>query len=302
MIEHAPTVVMWNPSAGSAGQAADFRTLLESMPQLVIREPGGREAAIEATIREAEQGAEVIVAAGGDGTVSSVVEGILRAESDPLLGILPLGTGNDLARALGLPLTPRESLQVLSDGTASTIDVMAATSSSEARVSANMLTGGNTGRYLAHMTDDIKQRWGPFCYLRGVIDVVSDLQTYRIGITCDDGPEETFDALNVFFANGRFSGGGLAVSPDAVLDDGRVDVIVVRDGDPGDIASLTAEYFAGDFFSHHLVEFRRAQSVKIIADPPLPLTADGDEVGTTPLSVCVLRERLRVTVPGQVRS
>ncbi|MCA9109243.1 MAG: YegS/Rv2252/BmrU family lipid kinase [Planctomycetaceae bacterium] len=297
MIDTLRTVVMWNPSAGSADKAAEVRRSLTRMPHVTIREPVGRKAAIESTIQEADSGAELIVAAGGDGTVSSIVEGISQAKSDPVLGILPLGTGNDLARALGISLSPQDALQVFTNGRELRIDVMEIASSSGTRICTNMLTGGNTGRYLERMTDEVKQRWGPLCYLRGVIDVVIDLQTYRVNITCDDEPEMIFDSLNMFVANGKYSGGGLAVSPDAVLNDGMVDVIIVRDGDPRDIASLTTEYIAGDYFAHDLIEFRRARRIRLTADPSMPLTADGDEIGTTPLSVRVLHEALRVIVP-----
>lgn len=294
MIEDVKTIAIWNPSAGSADEGRDVRRRLESMPHVSICEPAGRTDAIEVTCREVTQGAELIVAAGGDGTLSSVVEGMMQTELEAYMGVLPLGTGNDLARSLDIPLTPFDAFSVLTNGPVVKVDVMELSSSSETRCCANMVTGGNTGRYLEKMTDEIKQRWGPFCYLRGVVDVLSDLQRYRIRVNCDDEPEEAFDVLNVFFANGKFSGGGLAVSPKAELDDGMIDVIIVRDGDPGDIASLATDYLAGDYLAHELIEFRRARTVTLTAEPAMPLTADGDEVGMTPLTTRIRPEQLKM--------
>jgi diacylglycerol kinase (ATP) len=298
MLEYTRTVVIWNPSAGSAEQAEDVRRELEGMPHVTICAPNGREAAIEETVCAADDGAELIIAAGGDGSVNSVVDGLLQANAQPVLGILPLGSGNDLARTLKLPLAPLDALRALASGVATPMDVMSVSSSDGQRTCVNMVTGGNTGRYLQHMTDELKERWGPYCYLRGVIDVLRNLEPFRIDVICDDGPPEGFDALNIFVANGRFSGGGMAISPAAELDDGQVDVVIIRDGDAGEIASLATEYVVADYLQHELVAFRRAGRVKITAQPAMPLTADGDEIGTPPLSISVRPRCLRVLAPA----
>ena len=182
------------------------------MSNVAIRQPAGRSAAIREAMRAARDGVELVVAAGGDGTVNSVVDALMSSDRRPALGILPLGTGNDLARMLGLPLAPDAALDTLRTADVVAIDAVESTSSTETRWFANMLTGGNTGRYLRRMSDEVKRQWGPFCYLRGVVDVVRDLQVYQIRVTCDHGPPETFEALNVFVANGRNSGGGLTRS------------------------------------------------------------------------------------------
>lgn len=300
MLGSAKSVVLWNPSAGSAEQARHVRQHLEQLPHVSILEPDGREASIEATARAADQGAELIVAAGGDGTVNSVVTGIVQSEADPVLAVLPVGTGNDLARALEMPLDPLEAVEALSWGTLSSLDVVRATNAEGTHLYANMLTAGNTGRYLHHMTAEMKSLWGPLCYLRGVIDVLRDLQVYRVQVACDDRAAEEFDVLNIFVANGRYSGGGMAVSPRAELHDGKLDVVIVRDGDAIDIASLTTEYVIADYLEHELVEFRRAARVEITADPQMVATADGDEIGATPLSIAVDPQRIRVLLPRTV--
>lgn len=297
MLDHARTVVMWNSSAGSAEAAGHVLDELRTMSNVAIREPSGRAATIGESLEAARDGAEVIVAAGGDGTVNSVVEGLMRSDHRPALGILPVGTGNDLARTLDLPLVPDEALETLRSAEVRAIDVVQSTSSTGTRWSVNMLTGGNTGRYLQQMSDELKRQWGPFCYLRGVVDVIRDLQTYRIQVACDHGPSETFDALNVFVANGRHSGGGLGVSPEAELDDGLLDLVIVCDGEPGEIAGLTSNYLLSDYLQHELIAFRRVEHLSVTSQPELPLTADGEEAGTTPLSVRVHQQRLRVLVP-----
>ncbi|MCA8995566.1 MAG: YegS/Rv2252/BmrU family lipid kinase [Planctomycetaceae bacterium] len=299
MLGNAPSVVIWNPSAGTSEtpEAVALRRELELVPDLQIREPGTWEQSVEVVADAVQSGCQLIISAGGDGTVNACVNALMKVDAPVILGVLPLGTGNDLARNLGLPLDLQSASQVLRTGTPHSLDVIHLQTDSCSRWYANMLTGGNTGRYLEQMTDDVKQQWGPFCYLRGVVDVVGDLQRYHVEVCCDDGPPQQVDVLNVFAANGPNTGAGLTVSPHAKLDDGLIDLVIVRDGAPIEIADLTATYLLADFLEHDLVWFQRAKKIKITASPPLELTADGDSVGATPISLTCQRSALMVLRP-----
>ena len=297
MIGEGSTLVIWNPSAGSSPGGTAVRERLESLPQVSLRETNSRRESIRAA-RDGARDFDLIVAAGGDGTINAVVNGLARTGEPPPLGILPLGTGNDFARTLAIPAEPDQALQILLGSVdASAIDLMRIAADEPPDFAVNMVTAGNTGRYLRHMSAEIKARWGPLCYLRGVIDVVRDLQAYRVEIGCDDQPPEEFQALNVFVANGAYSGGGLAVSPEAQPDDGHLDLVVVLDGDAGDLAGLTSRYLVSDYLDHELIVFRRARKIVLRSDPAIPLTADGDEIGFGPLTVTAAPGALRAVLP-----
>ena len=299
VIELSPVTVLWNPSSGSTDRADAVMDELRRWPEAVIERPGSREAAREliASLKE-HQG--LLVAAGGDGTVSSVVDSVLRVGFQGTLGILPLGTGNDLSRSLAIPFQPELALDVLRHGQDHEVDVLEIRIGDEQIWCANMVTGGNTGRYMDVMTPELKSRWGPFCYLRGVVDVLQHMENFEIEIIDEDGGQTTerFSALNVFCANGRMSGGGLTVSPEAWLDDGEMDLIIVQEGDPGEIAGLTAEYLLSNYLEHDLVHYRRVRRIRISADPPMPFTADGDRIGESPLEVRIHPKKLRVRLPS----
>lgn len=290
--------VIWNPSTASAERAAAALEELRRWPEVVIERPREADSVREVISRRRGAGG-MVVAAGGDGTVSVVAGALLDSGFSGRFGVLPLGTGNDFARSLEIPFEPAASVATLFHGREREIDAVAVQTSGHRGWYVNMLTGGNTGRYLEAMTSELKERWGPLCYLRGILDVAQNLETFDIRLSVDESPPESLQALNLFLANGRTSGGGLSVSPRAELDDGLVDVVVIRDGEPGEIVGLTAEYLLSDYLEHDLVEFRRGRRVRIESATPLPLTADGDSIGETPVEVEVRPRALRVLVPGE---
>ncbi|WP_437224064.1 diacylglycerol/lipid kinase family protein [Planctomicrobium sp. SH661] len=295
MSKHVPVAVIWNPSKHSTAMAEQVLPLLLEVPNVSVHRPESPEAAHE-LIQFLSETPGMIVAAGGDGTVRATVDSMMSVKSQRTLGVLPLGTGNDLARSLSIPFDAAGAVDVLTSGRVHSLDVMEFQTDRQRGWSANMITGGNTGRYLEVMTDEVKQRWGVLCYLRGVVDVIQNLEAFEISLTLDDGPAEKLSVLNVFLANGRTSGGGLIVSPDAAVDDGLIDVMLVLDGDPGEIAGLTANYLLADFQQHDLIVIRRARQVLIESAPPFLLSADGDSIGATPLQVQLYPQSLNVLV------
>lgn len=300
MLGQVRSALLWNPSAGTAGtpEAEEVHQRLLDTPSLNVLDSSSREETLEVVQNEVNSGCELLIVAGGDGTVNACVDALMRADRSATLGILPLGTGNDLARNLFLPLEPAQALPILEHGVVHNIDTVKLETDTEQRWYANMLTGGNSGRYLEQMTSEMKQRWGAFCYLRGVVDVVSDIQSYEMEVRCDDDEPIKIDALNFFAANGGNTGAGLPVSSEASLDDGLIDVVIVKDGQPIEIAELTASYLASDFLRHELVWFRHARKIVIDGTPPLTLTADGEAVGTTPVTVTCSPGALPVLLPG----
>jgi diacylglycerol kinase (ATP) len=159
---------------------------------------------------------------------------------------------------------------------------------------ANMVTAGNSGHYAQMLTEEQKRAWGPLCYLRGVLDVLQDLQVYEIECRFDGGPPEHFEVINIFVANGRTSGGGIPVAPEANLSDGLMDVVLIRKGTPLQLASLTADFLFTSFLINELVVWRKCRSVEIASVHPLPFSADGDVLGYAPGKFIVRPGAVRV--------
>ncbi|MBI1348234.1 hypothetical protein GC163_18320 [bacterium] len=297
-----PTVAIWNPSAGGTAQAETIYAELSQRNDCRVIATGSREETLVTTATTVQAGVRRLIAAGGDGTVSAVLQGVADSGlmSEVTCGILPLGTGNDLARTLKMPLDPQQALEVLlqaQDVTAA-CDLMELKAGGVSRVMANMCTAGNTGQYLSLMTPEMKQRWGAFCYLRGVIQAAADLQGFEVHLSFDGDPPQKFSVLNLFVANGQTTGAGMTIAPQAELGDGLMDVIAILDGTTTQIASLTANYLLDQFLEHPLVFYRRARLLGVECTDSFPVTIDGDVVTDQPFQISVLPQRLQMITGG----
>ncbi len=238
-----------------------------------------------------------ILAAGGDGTIHAVAQHQIQADATCEYAVIPVGSGNDLARSLAMPLNPVAAWAVATLGPVHWIDVIECTWDDGHCLATNMVTIGNTGAFLRDLTPEVKQRWGPFCYLRGVVDVAVNLQTFHADIALDGGKPEHREFLNCFIANGRTSGGGLTVAPGAKLDDGLAEVVLIRDGESPEIAGLVGQYAVGDFLAHHLVESRQAREIRIESAEELPCTVDGEVFTTRTLQLKVRPRSFAMVAP-----
>lgn len=229
--------------------------------------------------------------------MNAVAKGVLNSGASARFGVLPTGTGNDLCRSLAIPLNPLQAARWLTAESGEhvrRIDTVVLRSPLQERAYVNMATGGNSGEFTQQLTDEMKSFWGPLCYLRGTLTVLSDLVVFNLKVCFDDGPEESYQALNVFVANGRTSGGGLQVAPEAGLEDGLLDVMIVQDGRPVDLAVLATRFVVGDYLQSDLIVHRRVRSLTIDADPPIMFTTDGDVACETPVEFAVRPRTLQV--------
>ena len=207
------TCILLNPKAGSAAQGATLREAVAGRADTIIRETRQPGDARELAAEMLRAGCELIVAAGGDGTLNEVVNGLAAASAHATLGIIPLGTGNDLARTLAIPSDPLEALALLTQGPVRAIDLMTVESAEATVYGINVVAGGFSGQVDEALTEELKATWGPLAYLIGAVRVVPDLAGYETTIAWEDGPAERVEALNVVVANGRTVACGASGSP-----------------------------------------------------------------------------------------
>jgi diacylglycerol kinase (ATP) len=302
MLRRMRGLVIVNPNAGSsAGIETAEQALIGA--GFTLHATKARGDAFQAARSAADEGFDTVVAAGGDGTVTEVVDGLAAAGGRARLGILPLGTGNDLARALAIPLDLDPAIATLVEGNERTIDLVEVRPDGAPPThAANVAAGGFSGRVDEEMTAEDKERWGTLAYVLGAMKALPDLAGYQTTIAWDDGDAQQIDALAVLVANGRSVAGGRVVAPLACLEDGLLDVIVLRSGSLLDLAGVAARLALGTFLESDAVEMRRARALRIDSTPPMRFNVDGELLPEGPVTFRVLPGALRVIVGRDYRA
>ena len=298
--------VIWNPCAGSVEENAALRAELEQYRHVDLHQTESAEHARQLAQEAVRRNVGLVVAAGGDGTVNAVVNGLAANPANARLAVLPLGTGNDLCRTLAIPPDPVDAAELLipkelTGGTLRQmnfrrVDLVEVETAGHRSWCINMAAGGNSGHLMETLSAETKERWGPLCYFRGAVDVITELIVYDTTIRFDDDPPQRYSALNIVVGNGRYSAGGLRVAPRANPEDGLLDVIVIEDGSPIDLMNIAAHYILDDYLESDHVVLRRARRVSIEATPPIPFSADGDLLGHEPVTLTVQPAALQIVV------
>jgi diacylglycerol kinase (ATP) len=288
--------IIFNPRAGSAGQSEALRQALAGRDEITLYETDRAGHARDLAAKALAGEYDLIVAAGGDGTIHEVVNGLAADFRRVRLGIIPLGTGNDLARTLAIPADPLEALNIVMTGAERRLDLLRAADSNRAIYGINVAAGGFSGLVNEVLTDDLKSSWGPFAYLLSAARIVPDLTGYNTTIAWEDRPVERVEALNIVVANGRTCAGGFQVAPLANPEDGLLDVVIVRYGDVLDLAGVAARLLSGNYLASDQVMDRRARSVYIASRPGMWFNVDGELFSNQPIAFTVLPQTLRVIV------
>ncbi|MGO3769031.1 MAG: lipid kinase YegS [Vreelandella alkaliphila] len=263
--------------------------------------------AAEFAAQAVELGATRVIACGGDGTVNEVVNGLMRIAHDlrPALGIVPLGSANDFATSLGLPLEPGPALEAAGRLSPSPIDVirMTAQSGSEEAVSyyVNMTTGGFGAEITSSTPKTLKRMLGG-----GAYSLMGALKAWRHRSYCGTlhwgDQQQEVSLLLLALGNGRQSGGGQVLAPRAKLDDGRFDVLLVKDfSSATELPRLLNELqqFPAE---GRFVRYFTASQLLVTTQPddePWPLTLDGEARRYERFCVEVVPFALKVLLPEE---
>ncbi len=286
------TVIICNPNAGSMDDHEETRAQLAELSRAEIRFTKEKGDATRFAQEAVKQGAEIVLAAGGDGTLNEVVNGIAPTADHVRLGLIPLGTGNDFARMLELPSSVAECLEVIRAGNVREIDLVRVTSD-QVRYFLNVSAGGFSGTVNDKMTPEIKENWGPLAYLRCAAEALPELRAYRAKLTLDDTDTLELDLYNVVVANGRYVAGGTLIAPEASIDDGLLDLILIPKNPALDLALVAAQIALGKHLDSDGVVFRRAARVAVESTPGMWFNVDGELVGNEPAVFEVMPKALK---------
>jgi diacylglycerol kinase (ATP) len=296
------TSIIVNPNAGSVAEVTELRAHLEQLPGTAVLLTEGAGHARELAREAVRSGAGMVVAAGGDGTLNEVLNGLSEGFGRVRLGLLPLGTGNDFARSINVPADLEGALEILLAGRTRRVDVGCARLRTFNRYFINMAVGGFSGM-VSEKADEAKERWGPLAYLRAAIGTLGELQGFRAVVTltgAPDGPERIdLETYNVVVSNGRFVAAGIPVAPQSELDDGYLDLMLVPSASIPQLALLASQVLLGRHLESDLTLLRKARTIEIESDPPMSFNVDGEVIGDEPARFEVLPRALEVVVGAE---
>jgi len=298
-VPHTPLIIV-NPTAGG-GRALRLlpwiRERLEARPDVVVRVTTRAGEAEEVSANAAREGHDRVVAVGGDGTVQEVVNGLLAAGDPAELGVVPVGTGNDLARSLGLPRDPGAAWTIAIGNGLRSLDVARATNG-QGRVRWFASAGGIgfDAQVAAAMATRRGWRAGRAGYLLTTFGELRRFENRAVRMVID-GVTHDRNVLLIAIANGEYYGGGMRIAPGASPQDGRLDICVV-----GDISRMAAvgqlrNLYRGTHVDHPAVSMHAGTELSIDGDDATRIHLDGEPFGGLPLHVTIARGALRVAAP-----
>ncbi len=259
--------------------------------QYEIYYTSGRGDATRAARQAAAEGFSVIVAVGGDGTVNEVASGLV--DTDAAMGIVPSGSGNGLARSLGIPLRPSGALALLKTGGAKQIDLGRAGHRFFCAVS-----GIGIDAVVGHAFDRSSRR-GPLPYFLLSARELSRFRPESVRVTID-GESLQFEPLLLTCANATQFGNGAIIAPAARCDDGFLDLCLVPNLPKWQVAAAVPRLFSGSLDRHPRVQYRKVQRVIIEKETPILYHVDGEpEKIESPLEIEILPRALRVVAPAE---
>ncbi|MFJ5730865.1 diacylglycerol/lipid kinase family protein [Streptomyces paradoxus] len=283
-----------NPTAGGATSAAALhkvaRLLREAGAELETEYSRSLAHARELARHAGERG-RVVLAVGGDGITGSI--GGALSGTGALFGMVPAGRGNDFARALGLPGDPDGVARVLLHGTPRAVDTIEVTSSVHAAtVVLGSVYAGVDALANLHANRSRMLR-GSASYYAGALRAISTWRPVRYRITVD-GRDHTYSGYTVVAANSSYYGSARRIAPEARLDDGLLDVVMIRDAPRRLFFTLMKELDTGVHVHRPQVQVVRGREIRIEAERGVPYGADGEIEAVLPVTVRVLPGALRV--------
>lgn len=294
-------LILNGKSAGDDDLRGAVQSLRESGIALEVRvtwEDGDAERYVAEAIAD---GVDTVIAAGGDGTLSEVAATLAHrdanAEALPSLGLVPLGTANDFATAAGIPDGPLAALQLVREVVAAPLDLLRIDADDGTHWCANLASGGFGTEVTVETDEGLKKMLGGLAYLITGIARLGRIDPLQARLRGPDFAWEG-DLIALGIGNGRQAGGGQALCPDALVDDGQLDLTIVPDLS-GDVAATVGTLIKeGKHAALDRVATRiRLPWVELASDEPLTLNLDGEPVASRRFRVDCVAGRVRMHLP-----
>ncbi|MEP6757044.1 MAG: YegS/Rv2252/BmrU family lipid kinase [Chthonomonadales bacterium] len=249
---------------------------------------------IRLTQKAVTDGIPLVIVGGGDGTLSGVAGSFIGSNS--VLGVLPLGTGNQFARDLGITADVESACQTITEGIVADVDVGILGDTHFL----NVATVGLTTLIANELTVDAKRRLGRLVYLFALVKALQKVRPFRATLTTDEG-EQTFETLQVVIGSGRFHGGPFPLAPDASITSGSLVAYALEGTNRWDILRYALKLPGGHHVDMENVQVFHTSGGMLETAPKQRVTVDGETKFHTPIKFGIAAGALSVMVPQEFR-
>ncbi|MFC7678826.1 diacylglycerol/lipid kinase family protein [Paenibacillus sp. GCM10028914] len=289
-------MIIINPSSGkeeSLNYVGNIQeTLNEQGYEVTVNETQKERDATRFCTTACEQCYDLVVSLGGDGTLHETINGLINQAHRPKLGIVPLGTVNDFARALQIPLDPGRAIQALTSSRVKKVDMGCVND----HLFVNVIAAGSIAESLSAVSSDEKSKLGAFAYLKEGIKELMNNPVHPLSIRYD---EKTWEGESRLFlaALTNSVGGFEKLAPDAAVDDGLLHCFIIKDLGIFSTLSVSLSLLLGSLKDHNDVIYFTAKNVTISSSETIRTNVDGEEGPVLPLNLSVMPRHIDVILP-----
>lgn len=289
--------IIYNPSSGREVFKRHLPEVLERLEiagyETSCHATTGAGDATKAAIEAVKRAFDVVIAVGGDGTLNEVVAGLSQYENRPKLGLIPMGTTNDFARAVHIPRKIDEALDIILKGDTIPVDVGRVNNE---RYFINIAGGGRVTELTYEVPSKLKTMIGQLAYYLKAIEMIPSIKATHMRIEMDDEVFEG-DAMLFLCALTNSVGGFEKIAPDASINDGLFTTMILKKCSLADFAKVLSLVAKGEHFNDPNVIYRKSQRVKITSDSDVHLNLDGEYGGDAPAEFFNLKRHIEIFVP-----
>ncbi|WP_407271324.1 diacylglycerol kinase [Radiobacillus sp. PE A8.2] len=288
--------IIYNPTSGREMFKKELPDVLQRMEhagyETSTHATTGAGDAIEESAAAVERKYDVIIAAGGDGTINEVINGMAEKPNRPKLGIIPVGTTNDFSRALSIPRNIQKAVDVIIEGRTTALDI--------GRVNQeyfmNIAGGGKLTELSYEVPSKLKTMIGQLAYYLKGIEMLPSLRPTHVRIEYDGNVFE--DEIMLFLVSNTNSVGGFEkLAPTAQMDDGLFDLLILRKTNLADFIRIATLALRGAHLEDSLIFYTRAKHIKVNTEEKMQLNIDGEYGGLLPGEFTNLYQHIEYFVP-----
>ncbi len=286
---------IYNPLSGDHSMVNKLDFLVEKFQEKNIvvqfyRLHGIRDKNLTALIQRKEF--DRVIISGGDGTINSIINLLMKNDVNVPVGVIPSGTCNDFARCLNLPNSLNENLDIILAGNTIDVDVGLI---NENKYFLSTCAGGLFVNVSFSTHNELKKNFGPFAYYLKALSEVKNIKSFKLRIETEDGVVEE-DSLLFLILNGKHAAGFSNIIKEADLSDGLMDIVIVKSCSHIDLASLFFKVLSSDSLNDKHVAKLTAKSCTITSNTEVGITVDGEKASGFPIKVRFVNKALKVFV------